>query len=82
MNGDVKRSSKMITQPGIQGTKQSVASRGSRRSVPKTSEVKPRKDIPHSAYSAARSASYAKEVDRMNPSKVLPARRLFPGLAN
>ena len=82
MIGDVKRPSTMRPLMSIQETKQSVASRGSRRSVPVTGEVKPRKDIPHSAYSAARSASYAKSVDSMNPSKVLPARRLFPGLAN
>ena len=37
---------------------------------------------PHSAYGAERSRKYNSILDRFNPTKTLPARRLYPGSPN
>ena len=57
------------------------------RGMRSATELKPQrgregKPVVHSRFNAARSDSYNKQVDRMNPTKTKPARRLFPGLVN
>jgi hypothetical protein len=46
-------------------------------------KVSPTKETPpHSAYNANRSQKYTSILDRFNPTKTLPARRLYPGPVN
>jgi hypothetical protein len=79
MIGNVKRPSVMRPLLSIQETKMKQGMGKKSRSIPKKTYDETQ---PHSSYSAARSRSYQKSVDRMNPTKTLPARRLFPGLPN
>lgn len=62
----------------IQETRMSKAMGEPKREVPKKTYETP----PHSRYGAERSRSYEDGIKRLNPSKTLPAKRLFPGLAN
>ena len=80
MKGAVAKKATMRPLMSIQETRME-------RGMKSATELKPRrgkegKPVVHSRFNAARSDSYNKQVDRMNPTKTKPARRLFPGLVN
>lgn len=80
MKGAVAKKATMRPLMSIQETRME-------RGMRSATELKPQRSregepVVHSRFNAARSDSYHKQVDRMNPSKTKPARRLFPGLVN
>jgi hypothetical protein len=80
MKGAVAKKAKMRPLLSISETRMKQGMKSATELEPQRSrEGKP---VVHSRFNAARSDSYHKQVDRMNPTKTRPARRLFPGLVN